>query len=103
MQKLREYLPGWKNYFRLSEGPWNPGVALDKWIRRRLRMLQLTQWKNFGTVVRALRARGVGADATFAAAMHMRRWWKTAAHPALNAALPVRYFRALGVPSLTIL
>lgn len=103
VQKLRAYLPGWKNYFRLSEGPWNPFVDLDKWIRRRLRMVQLKQWKNFWTVVRALRARGVGRDATFAAATHRRRWWKMAAHPALNTALSTRYFRALGVPCLDVL
>jgi hypothetical protein len=66
-------------------------------------MVQLKQWKNFRTVIRALQAHGVGADSAFAAGMHMRRWWRTAAHPALNSALPVRYFDALGVPRLTAL
>lgn len=102
VRELREYLPGWRNYFQMGEGPWNPLVDLDKWIRRRLRLVQLTQWKNFRTVIRALRARGVGPDATFAAATHLRRWWRTAAHPALNTALPVQYFHALGLPRLAV-
>jgi group II intron reverse transcriptase/maturase len=100
VRELREYLPGWRNYFRLSEGPWNPFLDLDKWIRRRLRMFQLSQWKNFRTIVRELRSRGVGPESAVAAARQVGRWWRTAAHPALHAAFPTRYFDSLGVPRL---
>jgi RNA-directed DNA polymerase len=44
IEELREYLPGWRNYFSLSEIP-SPLVYLDKWIRHRLRSLYLKQWK----------------------------------------------------------
>jgi hypothetical protein len=58
VERLRGYLVGWKEYFRLAE---TPGVFedLDKWIRRRLRMVQLKQWKRGSTACRELRARGV--------------------------------------------
>ena len=42
--ELRTYLEGWKQYFRLAETP-RVFRDLDKWIRHRLRMVQLKQWK----------------------------------------------------------
>src|SRR6185369_3683871 len=59
--RLREYLLGWKAYFRLAE---TPGVFgdLDGWIRHRLRAIQLKQWKRGTTIYRELRARGASKD-----------------------------------------
>jgi RNA-directed DNA polymerase len=97
--ELRSYLIGWKQYFCLSQ--W-PGVFrdLDSWIRRRLRMVQLKQWKQGPRVFRALCARGVPPDTAASAAAHARRWWRIARHPALNIALPPREFDRLGLPRL---
>jgi group II intron reverse transcriptase/maturase len=97
--ELRGYIVGWKEYFRLAD---TPGVfdGLDKWIRRRLRMVQLKQWKRGTTVYRELRARGVPELVAMAAASHATRWWRTSVHRALNAALPSRYYDNLGVPRL---
>jgi RNA-directed DNA polymerase len=99
VEKLRGYLGGWKEYFRLSE---TPGVFkdVDKWIRRRLRMVQLKQWKRGSTAYRELRARGVSQLVAAQACTHVRRWWLTSKHLALNQALPSRYFDRLGVPRL---
>jgi group II intron reverse transcriptase/maturase len=96
---LREFLPGWKGYFRLAE---TPGVfaVLDEWIRRRLRLVQLKQWKRGSTAYRNLRASGVPQLLAAQAASHVRRWWLTSKHKALNTALPVRYYDRLGVPRL---
>jgi group II intron reverse transcriptase/maturase len=96
---LRGYLLGWKAYFRLAD---TPGVfaALDQWLRRRLRMVVLKQWKRGTTAFRELRARGVPERVAAQAATHARRWWRTAAHPALQVALPVAHFDRLGVPRL---
>lgn len=43
-EELKGYLPGWKEYFKQAD---TPGVFsdLDKWIRHKLRCLQLKQWK----------------------------------------------------------
>ena len=97
--ELRGYLLGWKAYFRLAD---TPGVftALDQWLRRRLRMVVLKQWKRGTTVFRELRARGVREFVAAQAASHARRWWRTATHTALQIALPVAYFDRLGVPRL---
>jgi RNA-directed DNA polymerase len=96
---LRGYLLGWKAYFRLAD---TPGVctALDQWLRRRLRVVYLKQWKRGTTVFRELRARGVPERVAAQAAAHARRWWCTAHHAALHIALPTRYFDRLGLPRL---
>src|SRR5436309_3986802 len=44
VEELRSYLTGWKRYFQLAEAP-SVFQAADEWIRRRLRAVQLKQWK----------------------------------------------------------
>jgi RNA-directed DNA polymerase len=97
--ELRSYLTGWKLYFKLAE---TPGIFgdLDQWLRRRLRAVQLKQWKRGRTAYRELRARGVPDRVARAAAAHASRWWAMAAHGALQTALPTSYFDRLGVPRL---
>jgi hypothetical protein len=46
--ELRGYLLGWKEYFRLADTLRN-FESLDEWIRRRLRMVQIKQWKRGST------------------------------------------------------
>jgi RNA-directed DNA polymerase len=96
---LRRYLLGWQAYFRLAETP-SVLTALDGWIRRRLRALIIKQCKYGRKLFGVLRARGVPPRLAAKAAAHCRRWWATAAHRALNIALPAQYFDALGVPRL---
>jgi group II intron reverse transcriptase/maturase len=96
--KLREYLLGWKAYFRLAETP-NVFAELDGWIRHRLRALQLKQWKRGPTIYRELRARGASKDLAARVAGNARRWWRNSAM-GLHIALPNRLFDELGVPRL---
>jgi RNA-directed DNA polymerase len=98
VKDLREYLPGWKNYFALAE---TPGIfqALDIWIRHRLRQLHLKQWKRGKTVFRELMSRGVPAWVAGPIAANNRRWWRNSCKN-LNGALPNRYFDSLGLPRL---
>ena len=98
-EELGQYLRGWRQYFALAD---TPGVFKDRdqWIHRRLRMLQLRQWKRGTTVYRELKRRGVGGAALWIAARYARNWWHVAAHKALHVALPGEYFESLGVPRL---
>ena len=66
-EELRRYVLGWKAYFGLAD---TPGVFrdLDQWIHRRLRTLQLRQWKRGRTAYRELRARGVSENLAWRAA-----------------------------------
>ena len=95
---LAGYLNGWREYFRLAD---TPGVFrdLDKWIRHRLRCLQLKQWKRGRTVFRELRARGMSVVEAAQVAANTRRWWHNSALK-LNFALPTSHFDRLGLPRL---
>ena len=99
VEELKTFLGGWKEYFRLVQVQL-PLRDLDQWIRRRLRVAQLKQWKRGSTVYRELRARGVPMRRAQEAAAHATRWWRISAHVALQEALPVRYYDQLGLPRL---
>ncbi len=98
IEELKEYLPGWRNYFSLAETP-TVFADLDKWLRHRLRSLYLKQWKRGPTAYRRLRAYGASPRVAAAVAANMRYRWKTARRT-LNAALPNSHFDALGLPRL---
>jgi RNA-directed DNA polymerase len=97
-QKLKDYLPGWKAYFRLADTP-RVFAELDEWIRHRMRALQLKQWKRGKTMYRELLARGVSPRIAREVAANSRRWWSNSGH-SLNAAMPISFFDHLGVPRL---
>ena len=99
VEELRAYLLGWKAYFRLAD---TPGVFrdLDQWIARRLRMVQLKQWKRGRTAYREMRTRGVPDQLAAGAAKYTRSWWRLSRHGALQTALPGRLFEQMGLPRL---
>ena len=96
--ELREYLTGWKAYFRLAETP-RVLSDLDEWVRHRLRALQLKQWKSGRTIYRELRARGLSEIGAARVAANTRCWWHNAGL-LIHVALPNRAIDALGVPRL---
>ncbi|URI08202.1 group II intron reverse transcriptase/maturase [Aquincola tertiaricarbonis] len=97
-QGLREYLQGWKAYFRLAQTP-RVFAAMDQWLRHRLRAIQFKQWKNVATVYREMRRLGATHPQAAAAAAHTGRWWR-GSHHCLNNVLTIAYFDRLGVPRL---
>lgn len=98
-EELGGYLRGWRQYFGLADTP-RIFQALDQWMHRRLRMLQLKQWKHATAVRRELQRRGVYGAALRIAVRYARSWWHIAAHTSLQVALPGAYFEQLGVPRL---
>ena len=98
-ERLRAYVPGWKGYFRLAQTP-VAFLDLDKWLRHRLRAVQLKHWRSGTTTFRALRALGVSHDDAARIAACDGRWWYTSGK-LMNRALTVVYFDRLGVPRLS--
>ena len=95
---LRSFLVGWKEYFRLAETP-KVFRTQDEWIRHRLRLVQLKQWKRGTTTYREMKRLGANEDAARIVAGSCRRWWKNSAM-LLNTALPASYYDQRGVPRL---
>lgn len=96
--ELRRYLLGWKGYFRLADTP-KIFAEVDKWIRHRMRTIQLKQWKRGKTMYRELRRIGAPEDVARTVAANSRRWTRNA-RMHLHIALPITHFDALGVPRL---
>lgn len=82
---------------------WSPRTQvfskLDEWIRQRLRMVQLKQWKRGTTIYRELKRLGANEDAARQVAANSRRWWRNSSR-LLNTALPTSYYERMGVPRL---
>jgi RNA-directed DNA polymerase len=95
---LAKYLNGWRGYFRLAHTP-RTLVDLDGWIRHRLRVIQLHQWKRGKTAYAAARALGADHDTAIGIALHLRSWWHTG-RGLTHIALPNRFFDELGIPRL---
>lgn len=95
--ELRESLLGWRAYFGIVEVK---GLLqdTDKWIRRKLRCYLWKQWSRKG--YRMLRRLGVDRQLAWNTAKSAHGPWRLSASPALYRALPNRYFKDLGLPSL---
>ncbi len=98
-EQLGKYLPGWKGYFRLAQTP-TTFRDLDSWIRRRLRAVQLKQWKRGTTIYRKLRGLGASHEVAAQVAVAGRRWWHCS-RSNLHRVLTVEYFDSIGIPRLT--
>ena len=96
---LRDYVPGWKAYFGLAQTP-TVMQALDRWLRHRLRAVQLKQWRRGPTAYRELRKLGARVDEARCIAGNLRRWWRTSGL-GLNRLLPIAFFDRLGVPKFS--
>ena len=92
-------MPGWKAYFGLAQTP-TVMQALDRWLRHRLRAVQLKQWRRGPTAYRELRKLGARVDEARCIAGNLRRWWRTSGL-GLNRLLPIAFFDRLGVPKFS--
>jgi hypothetical protein len=70
---------------------------LDKWLRRRLRVLQLKQWKRGPTMFREARKLGASTELARRIACHAGSWWRGSAM-GINIVMPLAHFDRLGVP-----
>ena len=96
VRKLNEYLIGWSGYFALAE---NRGKfqGLDGWIRRRLRMCLLKQWKRGKTKLRNLKQLGIEEKWAGRIAYSRKMCWRLANTPQINKALDNAYWQNQGL------
>jgi RNA-directed DNA polymerase len=96
---LSLYLIGWRGYFGFCQTP-SVLRRLDEWLRRRLRAIAWKQWRRGPTRFAELRRCGVGRDLAAQTAGSPHGPWRLANSPALAIAMPIAFFRSLGLASV---
>lgn len=92
---LNRFLQGWINYFRIANCKSFLRETMG-WIRRRLRMKKMREWKSWKALHRALRQRGHRGAFEKISMTH----WRNSASPLLSLALPNAWFTEHGLVDL---
>src|SRR4030081_3836082 len=96
VKELSVYLTGWRGYFGFCQTP-SVLRALDEWLRRRLRAIAWKQWKTGRARFAELRRCGVGRILAAKTAGSPHGPWRLAGSPALHPAMPISFYRSLGL------
>ncbi len=91
-KRLNPVLRGWANYYQIANCK-TTFAKLMGWIRRRLRMKQMREWKSFKQLHKTLRRRGYKGEFQ---KISMTRW-RSSASPLINLALPNSWFDEIGL------
>lgn len=94
-QKLRKYVIGWVNYFKIADIK-SLLVKLDGWLRRRLRMLIWKQWKKTKTKFTNLQKLGIDKEKAWEWANTRKSYWRTSSSPILHRSLTTERLRKAG-------
>lgn len=99
IQKLNEYTVGWRGYFAIAQTP-SVLARLDEWIRRRLRMCLLKQWRRCKTRMRELTRAGARTLWAGRIAFSRKGYWRLANTPQLNGLFDIKYWKEQGLAPL---
>jgi group II intron reverse transcriptase/maturase len=94
-QKLREYIIGWINYFKIADIK-SLLVRLDEWLRRRLRMVIWKFWKKIKTKFTNLQKLGIEKSKAWEWANTRKGYWRTSNSPILHRSLTTENLRKAG-------
>ena len=98
-QQLRRYIVGWINYFGLSEY-YRPVPLLDQWIRRRVRMCYLKQWRRPRTRIRNLIRLGVSKMTAIRLGLSSKGYYRLAKTKAVQIGLNNDWLTSQGLVSV---
>ena len=93
--RLKQYVQGWVNYFRLA-GIKSLLSEIDNWLRRRIRMCIWKSWKRVRTRYKNLKKLVPNEDRVRAAAFCRKSYWRMSSHPTVNEAMTDDRLRQAG-------
>jgi len=99
VNKLNKYIMGWTVYFSIAKAR-SILRDLDGWIRRRLRMCLLEQWKKCRTKLRKLMKLGIPEDWAALIAYSRKKYWRLSNTPQAAKALRTKFWQEQGLKSL---
>lgn len=85
-ERLKQFITGWVNYFRLADMK-RYLEDLDRWLRRRIRMVIWKQWKRIRTRFRILIKLGIPEHKAYQFANTRKGYWRTAKSPILQRSI----------------
>jgi len=99
IKRINTFLMGWTGYFQLADTR-SVFHRLDKWVRRRLRLCYLKQWKKPKTKIRKLVALGIPVDSAVLIGSSRKGNWRLSISPQVNTALSLAFWQSQGLRSL---
>ncbi len=99
MMQIRQLNQGWGNYFKLSEAK-SVFVALDEWVRSRIRLCYWKQWKKVKTRIGQLEKLAIKPNKAYQWGNTRKGYWRTVHSPILTTALSNAFLKKAGFVSL---
>jgi RNA-directed DNA polymerase len=96
---LRRYVQGWFGYYRISR-TWGEVLALEQWMRRRVRQCYWKQWKRARMRRRMLLRLGAKREDVHLASRSRKGCWRMCTNSIVQAALTNEWLDRQGVPNL---
>ena len=93
--KLRRYIMGWVNYFKIADIK-NLLKTTDEWMRRRIRMIFWKQWKRVRTRFKMLQTLGIQKQKAWEYANTRKNYWRISNSPILAKSLGNKRLKELG-------
>jgi RNA-directed DNA polymerase len=94
-QKLKQYIVGWVNYFKLADMK-TLLIRTDEWLRRRLRTFIWKRWKKTKTRYKMLRRLGYNHVNAIKYASTRKGYWHIAGSQVLNCSITDKRLRESG-------
>lgn len=95
IKELNQVLRGWINYFRIANIK-RLTSKLMSWIRRRLRMIKMKQWKTYKKMHKEMRRMGIRGNGE---KMDVTKW-KNSTTQMIHLLIPNKYFIEMGLIDL---
>jgi group II intron reverse transcriptase/maturase len=86
IKKLRSYIMGWINYFKIADIK-KLLLETDEWMRRRIRMVYWKQWKKIKTRFKMLQFLGIYKQKAWEFANTRKGYWRISRSPILSKSL----------------
>lgn len=94
-QNLKQFITGWVNYFKLADMK-NLLKVIDKWLRRRIRMVIWKQWKRVRTRYAMLKKLGIVGWVAREGANIRKGYWRVASNPIIAKAVSTERLKKAG-------
>ena len=99
LKRLSDYIRGWMAYYALSQH-YRPLPGIDEWIRRRVRMCHIKQWRRARTKIRNLINLGAVKDQAISVGLSSKGYWRLAKTYGSQSGLTNAYLKEQGLVSI---